>query len=442
MNRLLISTTLSFFVALHASNLSDNSDSTQKYMFEAADLRYAGKPLEASKIYQKLYDDTKDSYFLKQAALTKLQAGLLKEAALSAEEYQNLTKDYDDEDTNLIIAERLIESNDINRAILLLERMNANSPSLNTHYVLANLYMSVKQPLKALPHFIACYEDENASGTTIKTRSLKNIIAIYVDNNQVEDSFKYFDIFLSSNEYDIEIAKFGQEYIQIYTKLNRVDKLIDNLNKRFQENESLENARYLIFALLQVKRNDEAVAFIKNNETLLGRDGKEMLVEIYASNNDLPKAVEILKEIYKESGDYIYLGFSAVYEFELLEHKTKQSLEPIINTLQLSINNRKKMLEQQQKGLNREDAVLYNFMGYLLIDYDINIDDGMKYVEVALSVEPNSVEYIDSLAWGFYKKGNCTKAKEVFDRIPKSEIPKLDELQEHSNVIEKCMGVK
>ena len=47
-----------------------------------------------------------------------------------------------------------------------------------------------------------------------------------------------------------------------------------------------------------------------------------------------------------------------------------------------------------------------NYLGYLLIDLDIDVEKGGALIDKALSIDPTNGAYIDSKAWYFYKKGN------------------------------------
>ena len=49
-----------------------------------------------------------------------------------------------------------------------------------------------------------------------------------------------------------------------------------------------------------------------------------------------------------------------------------------------------------------------------LIDHDIDIKRGIKYVKEALKIEQVSSFYKDSLAWGYFKLRQCKKPKVKF----------------------------
>ncbi|GAA6867806.1 hypothetical protein HpHA245_15420 [Helicobacter pylori] len=45
---------------------------------------------------------------------------------------------------------------------------------------------------------------------------------------------------------------------------------------------------------------------------------------------------------------------------------------------------------------------------------------------------------MDSLAWGYYKLGNCLEAKKIFSSIAKESIQAEPELKEHNKIIQEC----
>ena len=78
-------------------------------------------------------------------------------------------------------------------------------------------------------------------------------------------------------------------------------------------------------------------------------------------------------------------------------------------------------------------------MGYVLIDHNIDVQEGMKYIEKVLLAQPNSSFYLDSLAWGYYKLGKCKKAKEIMNRVVTLEGGDDPEVKKHVRIIDKCI---
>ncbi|MDT8400854.1 MAG: hypothetical protein RQ743_04095 [Bacteroidales bacterium] len=64
-------------------------------------------------------------------------------------------------------------------------------------------------------------------------------------------------------------------------------------------------------------------------------------------------------------------------------------------------------------SLHPESATRMNNLAYMLIDNDINIEEGLELVERALSVDPDNFHYLDCKGWGLYKQGKFTEAQDI-----------------------------
>ena len=88
-----------------------------------------------------------------------------------------------------------------------------------------------------------------------------------------------------------------------------------------------------------------------------------------------------------------------------------------------------------------QNDVYDNYLGYLLIDYDIDVSRGVELVKRALTKDPTSVFYKDSLAWGYYKQKKCVEAYEIMKTIT-AELKDDKTVIEHMEAIKKCVGSK
>jgi len=55
-------------------------------------------------------------------------------------------------------------------------------------------------------------------------------------------------------------------------------------------------------------------------------------------------------------------------------------------------------------------AQAYNYIGYMWVDRNMNLEDGGNMIRKALELEPNNAAYIDSLGWYYYHVGDYSKA--------------------------------
>jgi len=66
----------------------------------------------------------------------------------------------------------------------------------------------------------------------------------------------------------------------------------------------------------------------------------------------------------------------------------------------------------------------------------------MEYVKRALEQDPESSYYLDSLAWGHYKRNECVQALKIMEKVRKLEGGDDPEVVHHHKLIKKCKGKK
>ena len=60
--------------------------------------------------------------------------------------------------------------------------------------------------------------------------------------------------------------------------------------------------------------------------------------------------------------------------------------------------------------------VIYNNLGFLLVDRELDIARGVGLLEQAVQSRPRDPEFLDSLGWGYYKAGRLEEARERLQR--------------------------
>jgi tetratricopeptide (TPR) repeat protein len=51
-----------------------------------------------------------------------------------------------------------------------------------------------------------------------------------------------------------------------------------------------------------------------------------------------------------------------------------------------------------------------------LINNEIDINEGLKFVDEALGLSPDNFNYLDTKAWGLYKQGKYEEAKRFIEK--------------------------
>lgn len=156
-----------------------------------------------------------------------------------------------------------------------------------------------------------------------------------------------------------------------------------------------------------------------------------MLLKLYMEDKDYEKAYKIAYELYSLTGESTYLGQGGIMQYEAYNENnmTNEVLDEVIDAL------------TQTSEVNG-GALYLNYLGYIMIVHDRDIKTGLEYVKRALKSEPDSGYYLDSLAWGYYKLGQCQRAKRVMNKVVELLGSNDKEVIDHVKAINRCIKRK
>ena len=143
---------------------------------------------------------------------------------------------------------------------------------------------------------------------------------------------------------------------------------------------------------------DRAFSFMEKFQNM---DREEKLKFLQLKTSFLFTNKEYLKAIKLMNKEEINFKDSAEFYFDLalLNEKLKN-----FDTMERSL---KKAISMKPNY-----AIAYNALGYSYAERNINLEDAKKYVEIALSIEPNNHYILDSMAWVHYRLKNFDIAYE------------------------------
>lgn len=151
-----------------------------------------------------------------------------------------------------------------------------------------------------------------------------------------------------------------------------------------------------------------------------------MLLELYVREKEFKKASLLARKLYKRDANPLYLAQSSVFAYEAAtDHNDSKLLKEVIEGLKTA-------------NEEIEDPVYLNYLGYLMIDHDLGVVEGIRYVQKALVKQPDSAFYLDSLAWGKYKLGECAEALRLINQVKSMIGADEQEVKEHLKAIENC----
>ncbi len=368
-----------------------------------------GKYKEAGNVFETLYKKSRKSIYLTQEIKMYFVAKKYKKTFILL---QNAIKTYPKnlEYKKLLVGLYIQEKKykDAEKISLKLLSKNRTPQTLS---VLGDIYMLEKSYDLALKYYQSAFKLDNSSSYLI---NMANLLYKHLDRKQ--EAISYLETYIRVQNAD---KKVYITLIKFYGQDKNIDGLI-SVYKKMYSKYKIDNYAKKVIEFLMYKRDiGEAISFLEKNNY-----NPKMLMNLYTSKKDFKHAYKIAQKLYKQTNDSNYLGKMAIYEYEANKNQINRKILSSIS----------KKFELVLKDI--QDPLYLNYYGYLLIDNNLDINKGIKLVKLALKKEPESIFYLDSLAWGYYKLNKCKQALTIMKKfIRDNDEP---EVAMHYKKILKC----
>jgi tetratricopeptide (TPR) repeat protein len=367
----------------------------------------------ATNYYTKLYDKTDDVIYASRAIHS---AVIVKDFDTVGKVLEKVSKkdQRTPEIDRYLVAYHIDKKEFVKANKLALKLIKKDKTAKNLELV-ALSYEGLKEYDKALKFYEEAYQDKKEVYSLLKIFDI-----LYLKTDKKQKAIRLFETHTALYGCDkIICSRLLQHYAYKQDSYN-VERILKTLYKKSKDP---LYAKKLIQFYAANKSYDKAIEFLKESKF-----DDLLLLDMYTSKKDYKSAMKLADKLYDEKKEPSLLARSAILEYESSHSKnSKQLLESV-----------SKKFENVIKEL--DDPLYYNYYGYLLIDHDIDVDRGMELVKKALKVEPDSPFYIDSIAWGMYKKDDCQGAYTLLKPIAEKEKEK--EIQDHFKIIKKCIEDK
>jgi len=311
----------------------------------------------------------------------------------------------------LINLKRLEEAKEL--SIELVKR----SQNVNDYILVSDIYVKLSKYDTALKYLEGAYAKEYNENILDKIA-----VILYVNLDRKKDAIAHLETHAKVHGCSKIICN---RLLSIYSNENNIDALLRIYLKLYEFDKDEQIAEKITQIYGYTKDYLSLISFLEENGS-----NNELLFQMYMQIRDYKKAAPLANKLYEKTGEISYLGRSAIFEYEASDNKDDQKMQ-------------KSVIEKLRKVILIDPkALYYNYLGYLLIDHTIDVKSGMSYIEKALKEEPESVFYLDSKAWGFYKLGECKKAYDIMKKIVKMDGGDENEVQEHYQKIKKCIKNK
>lgn len=294
---------------------------------------------------------------------------------------------------------RLYTLTDIDRAIELYNRILEYAPFMENIDIkqirenLADLYISRNKYSEAVEQL----EEVERSSPALDVKWKLGLLYLELENyEKAEREFKFILSLEPSNTrallyHAYALYNLGEEEkaIEEFSKIPETDPLYPNAQVQIALINLLMKNRQRAFEILENLR--------KKNRTI--PEVYHLLGSGYREENRIEDALNVLKEgysLYPENKDIVFLYCATLDDNGRVEESIKV-IEKFIQT-------------------HQNDADALNFLGYTLLDHDIDINRAEELIKKAYELNPSAPHIIDSMGWLYFKKDNLKKALELIDK--------------------------
>lgn len=391
-----------------------------------------GKVKEAKEYSQYIINsdtNSAENWFLYGNALWI--AGEIQEAKKAFEKVIELDPNYADAYYQL----SSLNSDNTEKAISYLNKFMELKPDYKAevYYQIALIYESKKNYKKMLEYIEKSIKEDESY---LKPRYL--LAYYYESKNDLKTAIEKYNEILKIDPSNVEILNhLGEIYLS--PSINDIEKAKSYFDKAVEIDTSNAVALYWLSLISEEKKDyEKAVYYLeKYSEPETNPAVALKLSYYYTLLNNYPKAISLLEKLHSrwpenlEITYYLALGYEDTEKYDkaynLLVELSTKNFQNDDAILQLAIvceklnyvscfeeNFRKLLLKKP------DDPMILNYLGYSLIDRGLKLDEAIEMVKKALEKDPDNGAYLDSLGWGYYKKGDYEKAKEYLEKSIKS----------------------
>ncbi len=344
---------------------------------------------------------------------------------LSAKQYAKVIKRVDEitlgnfNDFNLIRIKivALINLNELELAKTISILLVQESGEVNDYIMVSEIYVKLQKYDTALKYLESAY----AKDYNEKVLDRLSVI-LYVNLDRKKEAIAQ----LESHSLIHKCSKLiCNRLLSFYSDKNDIDGLLSTYLRLYKIEKDEKIAQKIIQIYGYKKDYIKLMTFLENSSS----DDK-LLLQLYIQAKNYEKATLIANKLYEDTAEIDYLGQNAIFTYESAKDKNDVKMQ-------------NKVINKLKRVIQVDDNALYlNYLGYLLIDHEIDVKLGIEYIEKALEQQPNSTYYLDSKAWGYYKLGECLKAQKLILEVMKLEGGDEPEVLKHYEKIKKCRKIK
>jgi tetratricopeptide (TPR) repeat protein len=281
-----------------------------------------------------------------------------------------------------------------------------------------------------------------------------NMAVIYQAQGKVDDAIQVLNSLLQKSEkpeanYTAgdrnNRAVFLERLGTIYRDSGKTQLAVDTFKKMITLGDDNVTRGYqqLIDTYREAKQWKEATAMAEEAVAKVPKDRnlKMVLAGQLADTGQVEQGLSLIKGMLKGTPEdrEVYISLAQMYSRlkrwpeaeEALAKAEQLSSKPeerdYVSFVAGSVYERQKKYDKAEEMFKRvlagdaNNAVTLNYLGYMLADRGVRLEEALGYVKKAIQLDPQNGAYLDSLGWAYFKLGNYELAEEALrkavDRI-------------------------
>lgn len=367
----------------------------------------------AKKIYGILYSKIGSKDYLNELLPLTMYLGKYDEAISLSQGW--LKKNGDDNDIVRFLVNAYIGKKDYNKAKVELVKILATSKHSKDFDTAGNIALITHDYENARRWFITAY---NLVPTEEGAEKVATVMYEYL--TMKEEAIAFIETHIRFQGCSKRLC---YRLAEMYASQNKLDEMLNVYRKLYDKYKEKESASKIVQIYLLKNSSKELISFLKKSKF-----DDTLLLEAYKSTKQYTEASKLSMKLYKQTKSSDYLAQSAIFTFEEATLHGKRASKEIVN----------EVIKSLETALTiNDDDVYQNYIGYLLIDYNINVIKGIEWVKKALVHDNDNPAYLDSLAWGYFKRGECREGYEIIKKV-KEQLKHDKTVQDHFLALKAC----
>ncbi len=216
--------------------------------------------------------------------------------------------------------------------------------------------------------------------------------------------------------------------------------IIESLRLARQPQKAMEAADAAIGKYPQ----DRALGILR--ATLLGEQGRvdEAIKQLQSMLNDSAddRGIHLaIAQVYSQAKRFAEAEASARRALELSKPGEQEYAHFVLGAIyerQKQFNLAEEQF-RQVLAMNPLNAAAFNYLGYMLADRGVRLEESVEFIQKALAIEPGNAAYLDSLGWAYYKMSRFDLAAPHLEKAAQMSVGEPT-IQEHLGHLYLRMG--